>query len=830
MPRIVPAEGPKNCNIAIIGEAPGSTEDRVGRPFVGRAGMLLNELLENAGILRSQCYITNVVKERPPSDDMTRFITIKNSNNITMTDEYKQYEAMLYEEMKDVTANVVVALGKHALFATTRKYGILKQRGGVLHAVEKMNGRKVIPTIHPAAVLHQSKWDSSVSSGRGGVYLWRYFIELDLAKISRHSMSPSFSGLNRNIYFPRTVNEAILYLKEANTLPYVGFDIEVMKGEVSCFAISKSANDAMCIPLTKDGNHYFTPDEEALIWKHLAALLENEDVMKLGQNIIFDVSFMFERLGIKARNFGDTMIAQGITTPDFPKGLDFITSVYTDEPYYKDEGKKWMNFGGSTEQEFWQYNAKDAMMCSECYPKLMLELKSLRNEETYKTHIRLIEPCIFMQARGMRVDVEGLNAEAARAEAEKAELSAKLNELAGEEINPDSPKQLMNLFYVKLGLPPYLKGGKMTTDRNALKRLVRKGVEEAAIVQKIRKISKLHGTYLTMKLRDGRMRSAYNPVGAADSGRLSSSQDIFGYGGNLQTLPYSIRKYVIADEGMAIYSLDLKQAENRIIAYIAPEPTLISAFENGEDIHSKTAGLILNKPASEISNEEGSCAIGDGTHSERFWGKKANHGLNYGLGYRKFALENEIPEVEAKLIVQGYHAAYSGIRTYHNWVREALRDNGRKLTNPFGRTRIFLEQWGDKLFDEAYNFIPQSTVADVINQRGMIYVYYNDKFKQVELMNQLHDSIVFQIPISIGWEKHAEIINDIVNNLETPITFRGTTFNIPVAVEVGSNLGQLIEVNRGNNVEEWAANIEAAYTTTPTDKEEEEEDERDEDE
>ena len=111
------------------------------------------------------------------------------------------------------------------------------------------------------------------------------------------------------------------------------------------------------------------------------------------------------------------------------------------------------------------------------------------------------------------------------------------------------------------------------------------------------------------------MRCAFNPVGTK-SGRLSSSKTIFGTGTNLQNQPAEMKGYMMADDGFVLYNMDLSQAENRVVAYIAPEPSMIQAFENGTDIHSQTAGLIFRKPVDEISDEPGSCDIAGGRYSE----------------------------------------------------------------------------------------------------------------------------------------------------------------------------------------------------------------------
>jgi DNA polymerase-1 len=484
------------------------------------------------------------------------------------------------------------------------------------------------------------------------------------------------------------------------------------------------------------------------------------------------------------------MIAQAIMYPDFPKGLDFITAMHTREPYYKDEGKKWFKIGGS-EEDFWIYNAKDSAVCIEALPVIKHDLEMVNNLEAYKQQCRIVEPLTYMQHRGIKCDVIGMKEESDKAGLSIDSLTKELQALTGTSINPNSPTQLKEYFYKTKGATPYYdrKTGGETTDKNALKRLSRKGHAEAKILLEIRRLSKLKSTYYDVTLdTDNRLRCSFNPVGT-ESGRLSSSETIFGTGTNMQNLPMEFRRYLLADEDCLMFNMDLSQAENRVVAYISPEPLMIRAFETGIDIHSQTGGLISGLPIDDVRQQDKDnlpCSLGSGDASWRFWGKKANHGLNYDLGYKTFALYYEIPEADAKFIVDKYHTAYPGVRQYHAWIRHQL-GQGRTIENCFGRKRLFLDRWGDELFKSAYSYIPQSTVADKINREGLSYIYYNQElFRPVDLLLQVHDSIVFQMNYKKHtWEEQALCLIRIKQSLETPLSWHGTKFTIPVGLEVG---------------------------------------------
>jgi DNA polymerase-1 len=576
---------------------------------------------------------------------------------------------------------------------------------------------------------------------------------------------------------------------------------------------------AISIPFICNQGDCYSIEQETELWELIARILENDRLPKIGQNISFDAHFLLRRYGIRTRNLNDTMVAQQILMGDYPKGLDFITSIWTDHPYYKDEGKRWFKVGGAWEQ-LWQYNATDSIICAEAFPKQTEALIQQRNVATYERQRQVIEPLIYMQERGIRVDIEGIRRKADALLSEAAELQQELNRVAGEPLNPNSPKQLKDFFYIKRGFKPYVKkgGGGLTVDKMALKRLARKGATEAKLILEMRRRLKLASTYLDLDKidADGRCRCSYNPVGTRYS-RLSSSSSIFGTGMNMQNIPHEILQYFLPDEGYVYYAYDLSQAENRIVAYVGNIPEMIDAFESGKDVHRLTASLIFKKPYDAISDEEGSSPFGDGK-SERDWGKRANHGLNYDLGYRSFALYYEMPETDSKFIVESYHRAYPGVRqNYHAYVRQCLREN-RFVTNLMGRRTLFLGAWEDSLFKEAYSCIPQGTTGDVVNERGINFAYYNQRqFGPLELLVQVHDSIGFQIPLSVPWIEHARMLQAIKTSLETPLrTHFGREFVIPVDLMMGLTMNkrtgrELKHKKWPGTLEELATQLEANY-------------------
>lgn len=313
------SSGPLTAKLAFIGEAPGEQEVRRGQPFVGAAGHMLDQLLSQLGMVRSQIYVTNVVKERPPNNDISKFITFPRKGVVRATDEYRAYESELYRELKMIQANCLVAFGNIPLFALTRKMGITNWRGSILTSTPDAGLRKVIPSVHPAAALRE--------------YLYTHLIRHDLKKAKDESEFPEIKAKERIHHLKPNFFEVMSYLSEMPRV--IGIDIENPHDVLVCLSIAKSPYEAMCIPFTgRDGSNY-TEQEEAQIWRALTEVLENPEILKVIHNAMHEVYNMFRYLGIVIHPIADTCIGCKMVLPDYPKRLAFMASIFTELPYYK---------------------------------------------------------------------------------------------------------------------------------------------------------------------------------------------------------------------------------------------------------------------------------------------------------------------------------------------------------------------------------------------------------------------------------------------------------------------------------------------------------------
>lgn len=584
------ASGPTNARIMIIGEAPGENEEKLGVPFVGASGAELNRMLGEAGISRTECFVTNVCRYRPPKNDIelfhrkaTRFtkkVTKADAKRISLgIDPYsfirhrdklldpRVIEGIteLREEIALVKPNIIIPVGNLSLWALTGHWGITKWRGSMLHADfesrEIRGGElcidrpKVIPTYHPAAVLYMWSWRAITVHDlrRAGLFrngaaypkpAWNFIV--------RPSFDQALHTLDELI---RRANDA-----SPRCRLRLSFDIETRAGHIACAGISWTYLDAICIPFmcVERNPGYWTLDEEAEVVSRLARLLTHPHVGVVGQYITYDSQYTWRHWHFVPNVEQDTMISQHTMFSSSPKSLDFQASMYAKYyVYWKDEGKNWDPKMG--EDQLWYYNCEDCVYTDEAG---QVELKWIEGfEKTGWKKIREIHdfqqsmfwPCLKAMQRGIRIDLDRRNELVLEVTGEIDLRKKFLFDVLGFPLNPDSPKQMHALFYSDLKMPIQWKRGKKgepskpTLEDDALQKLV---ILEPLLrplvnsIADIRTLSKFLSNFLCRSLDiDGRMRCAIN-IGGSESGksapktfRLSTSEDAFGSGTNFQNIP-----------------------------------------------------------------------------------------------------------------------------------------------------------------------------------------------------------------------------------------------------------------------------------------------------
>lgn len=797
----VEAIGPLDAPAVFIGEAPAAEECARLEPFVGEAGRELNSWFGFTGLIREQLRITNIRKERAPNDNMGVFARLtkptkqKPIESAPRWEEWLESVEELRQELSLCTANVLVPLGNYPLYALTGLRGIGKYRGSILEST-LLPGRKVIPTYHPAGVRRN--------------FMNRYYAIQDLMRIKLDMQFPELRLPERGFTIEPSFECVCGRLQELLIDDpgdrVLGLDLEMINDEVSHVGLSWDSAEAMSIPFLKPWENVWTPDQEADILQLLTHVLKRYPVC--AQNIGYDAFVLWRKYGIRVNVQHDTGIAHHLAFPDLLKSLEILCSLYTREPFYKFEGQFW-NVRNWDQRRASVYNCKDVVVLQDIMPKVQKELKWRRNTELYTKTMRLMHPILFMQARGIKIDMK-VREELAEEYGKKEKTALKaLDEDLGFKLNPNSSDQCIAYFYGKKNWQlykrkkpasiildifpharnhkPYFKKKSVTVDEDALVRLLVKGEKAAQFILDARRARKALSTFILFNMDpDQRLRSSFDPT--AVSGRLKSSKFLWGTGMNQQNFPKKIRRMWIPDDGYVAFGVDLINADLRAVANFANERVMIQAFENREDVHSLTAAQMLNKPIEQISREVGSSPYhGRPDDSERdAAGKRPNLALGYDMSARTAALNWEMPESQAGPIVDRWHRIYPNIRAvFHREVQAQLGEN-RTLTNPMGRHRRFLGRWGRELFKDGYNWMGQSTVSDVINWRGLLFIYENQQwFRYIELLNQIHDEVCFQIPLSQGWVRMSEMILRVRDSLQLPLFWKGREFFIPAELKLG---------------------------------------------
>jgi uracil-DNA glycosylase family 4 len=723
--------GPRNAKIIIVGEAPSYQEVAKGEPFVGDAGQELNKLLQAANIRREEVYLTNACQEQVRGDKAPFFF-----QGGKPTPVYMAGIVQLYRDIQEIKPNVVVALGNYAQYALLgMPKGILKNRGSILWS--ETASVKVVPTLHPAALLRGRPDDEKEI--QGGMYKYRNPVIWDLQKAKEQSAFPEYKPRPRRLIVDPTGSDYDECVERLQRAERIVFDIESWGGtRLACIGFSDGDPEWAVTFSTESGRNHIP----------LFRTILESDVPKYGQNLMYDTT-MLDQNGIFTKNFRfDTMIASHTLMPDLPKRLEFLTSIYTDMPYYKDDGKVWNKpRTPELEQQYYLYNAKDVCATAEIAIKQEKELIEEDLVEICHRKEKVFEPYRQATYRGMKADLTKLW-ELIKTSQEKLEKAHKdLTEFAGHEVNTASHVQVKKFLYEELKLSD--RKNQSSDAPTILNIAARTGNRGPYLIVKAKKEEKLLSNYHKIGIlsKDARLRFGFNPVGTFGA-RVSSAKPLWGPGLNGQNIPGPSREMAVADDGYTIIEADQAQAEAVLVAYFANDPIHMDCFRTGKDVHRVTACLLLDKPANEWQNIPKPSPI-------RELAKTCNHELNYNAGPGQFQLtvneeyDPDDPEsvkidfATAQSIRNKYMATRPALSAYWESIKAELKLN-RTLTTPLGRRYQFLDVWSDALLRKAYSYKPQCTVGEVTdigicNVLGIndLEKEYDDRYKLQQELKQV---------------------------------------------------------------------------------------------
>lgn len=818
---LVPPDGPVPAKIMIVGEAPGEEEERRLIPFVGSSGIELNRMLQEAGISRSECFVTNLARERPPRNDISLWLrdSLKFTSKPTKADEKRRavgieprnfvrmrdrlvdprvlsgYE-LLQKEISLVNPNIIIPVGNAPMWALTNRWGITKWRGSMLS--ESIGGaeRRLIPTFHPAAILRQ--WN------------WRAISVNDFCRAARYRNGSPYPTAIYNFIirpsFDQAANtlQSLIHRADACTGTAglrISFDLETRAGHIACAGISWTYRDGICIPLmcTERRSGYWELEQEIQIVQLLARLLTHPNVRVVGQNLLYDSQYTYRWWHFVPRVDQDAMISQHSIFSELPKSLAFQASMYCDwYVFWKDEGKDWAK--SMNEEELWYYNCEDCTYTAEVADVELKTVEKLGLQDVHKFQQSMFWPVLRAMQLGVRIDTRRRDELITEVQAEIDRRHNFLTAVLGHPLNPDSPKQMHALFYNDFKMPVQLKRGKPgepsrpTLDDDALQKLARIEPLLRPLVNSIadiRTLGKFLSNFLCRALDvDQRMRCAFN-IGGSESGesapktyRLSSSENAFGSGTNLQNIPSeksksvgradrrakqgvldgigdpykfpNIREIFIPDTGFTWFDLDLERADLFVFVWEIDDAVYKDVLIRRVDAHLFHSYLLDNKeppPLDELVEqhaEDETCTCPGRCYWEhrvprkhkREFAKSFCHAVDYVGGSVTIAKSLGLSVNEVDRSRRTYLGIHPKIEPYWKTVEHQIKTY-RFVQNKFGyRWYIF----GRLDLPEAVAWIPQSTVSVVINK---IWERLYREMPEVQVLMQVHDSLPGQFPTSL---------------------------------------------------------------------------------
>lgn len=775
----VGSSGPVPARVMIVGEAPGADEERQGEPFVGMAGKELSRMLSDAGIPRHLCRIVNVCRVRPPNNDIAHFIPRSKKDIEAIVDpvtiQGRTVERCVAEgveelvrEIQATQPTVIIALGDTALWALTGEIGITDWRGSVLVTnLKDAYGVKVVPTYHPAAILRQ--WS------------WRMIAVQDMRRAKTESEFPEVREPKWDFVLAPTFHEVVTCLQGLMLLerPLLSVDIETRAGHIVCIGIAWSATEAVCIPFAlNDGSSYWNESEELAIVVLLRTLLTSKTVRVVGQNFLFDAQYIAASWGFGVLPVFDTMIAHHVLYAGMPKSLDFLSSLYLPFHRYWKHNAEWWRDSSVRDTDLWDYNCKDCCITWQLVDCLKDAIVKSGLEEVFKRQMLLQAPVFTMMLRGVLINRKRMREISIELAIGMMEKLTWLRTVLGHDINPKSADQLKVLFYQDLGIKPkvHRKTEAVTTNKEALGEIAQKEPLLKPLIDTIldyRTLGVLRSTFADEEKvdSDDRMRCSFALAGP-HTFRFSSSENVFGTGTNMQNFPHpektakrnmpNLRQLFVPDEGMILCECDLDRADLQVVVWEADDKELKQMLREGVDMHLENAKMLFGKK--DLSKKS----------YERQTAKGFIHGTNYGGSARTMAANYGLTVHQADQMQKRWFEAHPGIKAWHRRVELQLQTN-RTTTNKFGYRRVWFDRI-EALLPEALAWIPQSTVGIVIN-RGMVNLYNNCPY--VQLLLQIHDSLLFQIPFG----QLSENLPRIRENLLITIPYEDPLI-IPVGIKV----------------------------------------------
>lgn len=511
-------------------------------------------------------------------------------------------------------------------------------------------------------------------------------------------------------------------------------------------SFSYAENQAFYVPVPADRS------EAQKIVDRFRPVFENREIMKVGQNIKYDM-LVLANYGVQLQGpLFDTMVAHYVLQPELRHNMDYLAEIYLNyqtihiEELIGPKGKNQGNMRDLPPASVYEYACEDADVTLKLKNKLEKELDENNVRKLFEEiEMPLIPVLAYMERNGVRIDTEALKETSRHFTLRMKQIEEEVYQLAGTEFNIASPKQVGEVLFDRLKIvekAKKTKTGQYVTSEEVLESL--RGKHE--VVGKIlehRGLKKLLGTYIDalpqlINPETGRIHTSFNQTVTA-TGRLSSSNP------NLQNIPIrnedgkEIRKAFIPDDGCIFFSADYSQIELRIMAHLSGDPHMIEAFQKGQDIHAATASKIYKVPLEEVTREQRSKA------------KTANFGIIYGISVFGLAERLNVDRKEAKELIDGYFENYPHVKEYMDESIRIARERGY-IETIFKRKRYLPDINSRNAVVRGYaernaiNAPIQGSAADIIKVAMVrIYQRFLKERIQSKMILQVHDELNFSV-------------------------------------------------------------------------------------
>lgn len=629
------------------------------------------------------------------------------------------------------------------------------------------------------------KMDGDVAEKQNNVNSWGALFDAQPPVVQEEEKEISFKTINdvpHSYKLIETEEDAKLLRDKLLT-----FDIICLDTETTSIDAIRAKLVGLSFSVKKGEAWYVAVPRETEAAQHMvqifSSIYENDKILKVGQNLKYDLTVLANYgIQLKAPLF-DTMLAHYLVQPELRHNMDYLAEIYLNyqtihiDTLIGPKGKNQKNMADLAPADICDYACEDADITLQLMEPLKAEME--KNQLTRVFHeieMPLMPVLAQMERNGVRLDTEALSETGEQFRQRMQQLESEIYELAGHPFTITSPRQVGEVLFDELKLnekAKKTKSGQYSTGEEVLEAIKHKH----PIVEKIlahRALKKLISTYIDalpklINPATGRIHTSFNQAVTA-TGRLSSSNP------NLQNIPVrgddgrEIRKAFVPEPGCIFFSADYSQIELRIMAHLSADEHLVNDFRCGRDIHAATAARIFHKPIEEVSRDE------------RRKAKTANFGIIYGISAFGLAERMEVSRTEAKELITNYFDTYPRVKEYMQTSVERARELGYIVTE-FGRRRYLPDITSRNAVVRGYaernavNAPIQGTAADIIK---IAMVRIAQRFEaegiQSKMILQVHDELNF----SVLPEEFERVKNIVIQEMEGAYTM-----SVPLLADCG---------------------------------------------